>query len=412
MHVLLVGGGGREHALAWRLAQSASLTRLSVTHANPGFPSDAVPAGGDPLAYAVSHGVDLVVIGPEAPLADGLVDRLAEAGIPAFGPQQAAASLEASKAFAKSFMDRHGIPTAGWSEHTDAAAARAAVTGRCVIKADGLAAGKGVYVCDDAAEARAAIDEIFAGRFGAAGARVVVEERLTGPEVSILALCDGERAVPLLPARDHKRRFDRDEGPNTGGMGAICPPPDLPEGLVDDVLRTVLQPVVDGMRAEGAPFRGVLYAGLMLTPEGPKVLEFNVRFGDPECQPLMLMLDEDLLSLMHVAATEHLPERPLRWRTGAACCVVMVAGGYPGAVVKGAPISGVPDPSADAVVFYAGAKRSGDAVLSNGGRVLGVTAHGADLESARRNAYALADAVRFETCAVRRDIGGAPIPAP
>lgn len=412
MHVLLVGGGGREHALAWRLTQSPSLERLSVTHRNPGFPADAEAAEGDVLAYAVAHGVDLVVIGPEAPLADGLVDQLLAAGIAAFGPQQAAAALEASKAFAKSFMDRHGIPTAAWSEHTEAASARAAVTGACVIKADGLAAGKGVYVCDDAASAHAAIDEIFAGRFGDAGARVVVEERLTGPEVSILALCDGERAVPLLPARDHKRRFDRDEGPNTGGMGAICPPPDLPAGLIDEVRQTVLQPVVDGMRAEGATFRGVLYAGLMLTPSGPKVLEFNVRFGDPECQPLMLMLDEDLLALMHAAATGRLPERPLRWRTGAACCVVMVAGGYPGAVVKGAPIRGIPAPSADAVVFYAGAKRSGDAVLTDGGRVLGITAHGPDLEAARRSAYAVVDEVRFESCAARRDIGGVPISAP
>jgi phosphoribosylamine--glycine ligase len=410
MHVLLVGGGGREHALAWRLGRSPQLRRLSVTDANPGFPPGVEPIGGDPVDFAVSEGVDLVVIGPEAPLADGLVDRLTAAGIAAFGPTQAAARLEASKAFAKSFMDRHGIPTAGWSEHTDAGDARAAVTGPCVIKADGLAAGKGVYVCGSADEARAAIDEIFAGRFGAAGARVVVEELLTGPEVSVLALCDGQRAVPLLPARDHKRRFDADEGPNTGGMGAICPPPGLDAGLVEAVREQVLQPVVDGMRAEGAPFRGVLYAGLMLTPDGPKVLEFNARFGDPECQPLMLMLDEDLLALMAQAASGRLPERPLRWRSGAACCVVMVAGGYPGAVVKGAPITGVPAPTGDAVVFYAGARWDGGAVVSNGGRVLGVTAHGADLEAARRNAYAIADGIAFETCAVRRDIGGAPLP--
>lgn len=410
MHVLLVGGGGREHALAWRLGLSPGLTRLSVTHPNPGFPLAARAVDGDPVAFAVAEAVDLVVVGPEGPLAEGLVDRLAAAGVPAFGPLQAAARLEASKAFAKSFMDRHGIPTAAWSEHADRDAARAACRGPCVIKADGLAAGKGVYVCDDADAARAAVDEIFAGRFGAAGARVVVEERLTGPEVSILAICDGQRAVPLLPARDHKRRYDADAGPNTGGMGAICPPPGLPEGLVEDVRRTVLQRVVDGLRAEGAPFRGVLYAGLMLTPDGPKVLEFNVRFGDPECQPLMLMLDEDLLPLMVSAASGALPTRPLRWRKGAACCVVMVAGGYPGPVVKGAPIMGVPAPSADAVVFYAGARRAGDAVVSDGGRVLGVTAHGPDLASARRNAYAMVDAVRFETCAVRRDIGGPPLP--
>jgi phosphoribosylamine--glycine ligase len=221
MHVLLVGGGGREHALAWRLLQSPRLTRLSVTDANPGFPAEATPVTGDVPAWAATHGVDLVVVGPEAPLAAGLVDALAARGIPAFGPVAAAARLEASKSFAKAFMDAHGIPTAAWSVHTDAASAHAAVTGPCVVKADGLAAGKGVVVADDAAEAHGAIDETFGGRFGDAGAQVVVEERLTGPEVSVLALCDGERAVPLLPARDHKRRFDGDVGPNTGGMGAI-----------------------------------------------------------------------------------------------------------------------------------------------------------------------------------------------
>lgn len=410
MHVLLVGGGGREHALAWRLQQSTHLTRLSVTDANPGFPDDALAVRGDVVAYAIAQGVDLVVVGPEGPLADGLVDRLVAAGIPAFGPRKAAAALEASKSFAKSFMDRHGIPTASWSEHTSPATAKAAVAGPCVVKADGLAAGKGVYVCDDDQAAWSAIDEIFAGRFGAAGARVVVEERLTGPEVSILALCDGERAVPLLPARDHKRRFDGDGGPNTGGMGAVCPPPGLDPALVDAVQRTVLQPAVDGMKADGTPFRGVLYAGLMLTPSGPKVLEFNVRFGDPECQPLMLMLEEDLATLLQAAATGRLPERPLAWRPGAACCVVMVADGYPGPVVTDAPIEGLPAPTSEAVVFFAGARREGSDVVSDGGRVLGVTAHGATLEQARQRAYALVDTIRFDTCAVRRDIGGAPMP--
>lgn len=409
MHVLLVGRGGREHALAWRLLQSSRLTRFSATAANPGFPQDTGEVTGDPVAWAVAHGVDLVVVGPEAPLAAGLVDRLAEAGIPAFGPVAAAAQLEASKSFAKSFMDAHAIPTAAWSVHTDDESAHAAVTGPCVVKADGLAAGKGVVVADDAAQAHAAIDETFGGRFGEAGAQVVIEERLTGPEVSVLALCDGERAVPLLPARDHKRRFDGDAGPNTGGMGAICPPPDLPDGLVEDVRRTVLQPVVDGMKAAGTPFRGVLYAGLMLTPHGPKVLEFNVRFGDPECQPLMMMLDEDLVELLHAGATGRLPDRPLRWHPGAACCVVVVSGGYPGAVKKGVPITGVPAPADDAVVFFAGAKRQGDAVLANGGRVLGATARGEDLASARRAAYALAGGIAFDDAAFRRDIGGAPV---
>jgi len=409
MHVLLIGSGGREHALAWRLMQSPRLTRLSVTDDNPGFPGEAVRIAGDPVAHAVSEAVDLVVVGPEAPLADGLVDRLAAVGIPAFGPSRAAAQLESSKAFAKAFMDAHDIPTAAWSEHGDAAGAHAAVSGACVVKADGLAAGKGVYVCPDAASAHAALDEVFGGRFGAAGARVVVEELLTGAEVSVLALCDGERAVPLLPARDHKRRFEGDLGPNTGGMGAVCPPPGLGSGLVEQVRREVLQPVVDGMRAAGTPFRGVLYAGLMLTVDGPRVLEFNVRFGDPECQPLMLMLDEDILTLMHAAATDALPDRPLQWRNGAACCVVLVAGGYPGPVERDAEITGVPDPCADAVVFFAGARRDGRVLRSAGGRVLGVTAWGADLEGARAAAYRIADGVEFATCALRRDIGGPPL---
>jgi len=409
MHVLLIGGGGREHALAWRLAQSPRLTRLSVTHDNPGFPTDAVRVVGDPVTHAVSEAVDLVVIGPEAPLADGLVDRLEAAGVPAFGPGKAAAQLEASKAFAKTFMEAHDIPTAAWSAHAEAASAHAAVEGACVIKADGLAAGKGVYVCHDASTAHAALDEIFSGRFGAAGARVVIEELLIGPEVSVLALCDGERAVPLLPARDHKRRFEGDLGPNTGGMGAVCPPPGLDPGLVERVRREVLQPVVDGMRAAGTPFRGVLYAGLMLTADGPRVLEFNVRFGDPECQPLMLMLDEDILTLLHAAATDGLPTRPLRWRAGAACCVVLVAGGYPGPIERGAEITGLPEPGADAVVFFAGATKDAGVVRSAGGRVLGVTAWGADIDAARSAAYRIADGVRFATCAMRRDIGGPPL---
>jgi phosphoribosylamine--glycine ligase len=318
MHVLLVGGGGREHALAWRVCQSPALSRLSVTHANPGFPAEATIASGDLVTWASEQGVDLVIVGPETPLAEGLVDRLQAHGIPAFGPSQAAAQLEASKAFAKSFMDRHGIPTAGWSVHTDAAEAHAAITGPCVVKADGLAAGKGVIIAHEPEEAHAAVDAIFGGRFGDAGSRVVIEELMTGPECSFLAICDGERALPLLPCRDHKRRFEAGTGPNTGGMGAICPPPDVDPALVERVRREVLQPVVDGMRAEGSPFRGLLYAGLMLTPTGPRVLEFNVRFGDPECQPLMAMLDMDLLPVLHTAATGSLEGIELRWHVPSA----------------------------------------------------------------------------------------------
>ena len=405
MKVLLVGGGGREHALAWRIVQSPLVDCLVVTHGNPGFPANSISAEGDVVDIAREHQIGLAVIGPEAPLAEGWSDRLRAAGFPVFGPSKAAAQLESSKALAKSFMDRHKVPTAHWSVHDNAASAHAAVTGACVIKADGLAAGKGVFVSGDASEAHDAIDSIFAGAFGEAGHRVVVEELLVGPEVSVLALCDGKRAVALQPCRDHKRRFDGDEGPNTGGMGAICPPPGVDQELIDQIHREVLQPVVDGMAEEGHPFRGVLYAGLMLTEKGPKVLEFNVRFGDPECQPLMLMLNEDLVPWMLASATGDLPTRPLNWRDGAACCVVMVAGGYPGPVERHMQIDGVPDPTDDAVVFYAGARRQGAAVEANGGRVLGVTAFGADLTEACDRAYEQVNLIHFDTAAWRTDIG-------
>lgn len=406
MKVMVIGGGGREHALAWRILKSPLVSQLAVTDANPGFPPDAEVVMGEPVAWAQAHNVGLVVIGPEAPLADGMADRLREAGIPTLGPSAGAAQLESSKSFAKAFMDRHGIPTAAWSVHTDEASALSAITGPCVVKADGLAAGKGVVVADTAEQARAAVSEVFGGRFGTAGARVVIEERLTGPELSVIALCDGQRAVPLMPCRDHKRRFDDDQGPNTGGMGAVCPPPDATAELVAQVVETVLEPTVRGMAAEGHTFRGVLYAGMMLTPNGPKVLEFNVRFGDPECQPLMLMAGEDLVPWFMASAMGSLPERPIRWRDGVSCCVVMVSGGYPGAYEKGTVISGIPSEGPDQVVFYAGARHdpSGN-VVTSGGRVLGITAWGADLQSAQAAAYATVSQIEFEGAGWRTDIG-------
>ena len=405
MKVLIVGGGGREHALVWRLLQSPLVDGLYVTHRNAGFPSTAHVLSGDLVEEARKAHIGLAVIGPEAPLAEGLSDRLREAGIPVFGPSKAAAQLESSKAFAKSFMDRHSIPTATWSVHDESDSAHRAVQGPCVVKADGLAAGKGVVVAATAEEAHEAIDHIFGGAFGDAGLRVVIEEFLVGPELSVLAICDGKSALQMLPCRDHKRRFDGGQGPNTGGMGAICPPPDADKDLLERVQREVLQPVVDGMAAEGTPFRGVLYAGIMLTPTGPKVLEFNVRFGDPECQPLMLMLDEDIVPIMLASAIGTLPERPLRWRGGSACCVVMVAGGYPGPIQKGMMIEGVPEPSENEVVFYAGAKATDDGVVASGGRVLGVTAHGLTLDQAINNAYKTLSQVDFETAQWRNDIG-------
>jgi phosphoribosylamine--glycine ligase len=404
--VLLVGGGGREHALAWRISQSSVVDTLYVSHDNPGF--DAVALQMDDISpNAVSAlGIDLVVVGPEGPLADGIADRMRAAGIAVFGPSAVAAQLESSKRFAKSFMDRHQIPTALWSVHGDVESAKAAVQGPCVVKADGLAAGKGVFVNSSAEEACDAIDKIFEGAFGSAGHQVLIEERLSGPEISVLALCDGERAMPMLPCRDHKRRFDQDRGPNTGGMGAICPSPDATPELLEMVCETVINPVVRGMAAEGMPFRGVLYVGLMLTPDGPKVLEFNVRFGDPECQPLMMMLDEDIVPLMLSAASGTLPNRPMRWRTGASCCVVMVADAYPGAVPKGMVIEDIPHETQDLVVFYAGARRDGAQVRAVGGRVLGVTAYAEDADTAQRLAYSTVEAIRFDSADWRTDIGG------
>ena len=405
MKVLLVGGGGREHALAWCILNSPAVTGLLVTHANPGFPTDAIAVSGDLVEAAAFHQVGLVVIGPEAPIAAGLSDELRDAGFDVFAPSCAAAQLESSKEFAKAFMDRYGIPTGEWSAHTDTQTASAAITGPCVVKADGLAAGKGVVVADSAEEAKHAVEAMLGGAFGDAGHRVIIEERLEGPELSVLAICDGVRAVPLMPCRDHKRRFAGDQGPNTGGMGAICPPADATPQLVELVRQTVLQPVVDGMAKDGTPFTGVLYAGIMLTQEGPKVLEFNVRFGDPECQPLMMMLDEDIVPLMLAAARGELEARPLRWKSGAACCVVMVSDGYPGPITKGKVIDGIPEGSASEMVFFAGAERNGESVVTSGGRVLGVTAVANSLAEAQGAAYKMVETIDFDGAAWRPDIG-------
>ncbi|MFT5683883.1 MAG: phosphoribosylamine--glycine ligase [Myxococcota bacterium] len=405
MKVLVIGGGGREHALVWSIARSPSVDQVAVTHRNPGFPATVQLVEGDPVAWSAKNGVDLVVVGPEGPLADGVADRMRAVGIPVLGPSAAAAQLESSKAFAKAFMDRHHIPTAGWSVHETAASAHAAITGPCVVKADGLAGGKGVIVAQSTAAAHAAVDEVFE-RFGAAAAQVVIEELLIGPEVSIIALCDGVRSVPLLPCRDHKRRYDADQGPNTGGMGAICPVPGVDAELIAQVHAEVLAPTVAGMAAEGSPFVGVLYAGVMLTEAGPKVLEFNVRFGDPECQPLMLMAGEDLVPWFLAAAEGALPERALQWRDGACCCVVVVSGDYPGPITTGHAITAVPKETADRVVFYAGAEADGGQVVTSGGRVLSVTAWGETPASAQRAAYAGVDQVQFATADWRRDIGG------
>ncbi len=403
--VLVVGGGGREAALAWKLSQSPELGALWVTHANPGFPARVkhLPAG-ELAEQAVAAGVDLVVVGPEGPLADGLVDRCRALGLPAFGPTAAAAQLESSKGFAKDFMARHGVPTAAYSRHTSAESAHEAVGGPCVVKADGLAAGKGVLVCPSAEQAHAAVDTMFAGTFGEAGTAIVLEELMVGEEVSVFALCDGERHVVLPPAQDHKRRFDGDAGPNTGGMGAYVPAPALDAEGLRRVQAEIIRPVLAGMAAEGSPFTGVLYVGLMLTQTGPRVVEFNVRFGDPECQPLMAMLDEDLLPLLWSCATGTLVERALATKGGAACCVVMVSDGYPGRYPKGLPIAGLDEVPDDVVVFHAGTRRDRDAVLTNGGRVLGITGLGGDIREARDRAYDGVARITWDGASWRRDI--------
>lgn len=417
MRVLLVGGGGREHALAWKLAQSPRLSKLYAAPGNPGIAriAECVAIRDDAIAdlaeLASRERIDLTVIGPEAPLAQGLADRFTERGLPVFGPTQAAAQLEASKVFAKTLFARYGIPTARFGTFADPGEARAfarTLGGRTVVKADGLAAGKGAIVCPDVAAAERAIGDILERRvFGAAGARVVVEEYLEGEEVSVFVLTDGEAILPLGAAQDHKAVFDDDRGPNTGGMGAYAPPPVLDHALAARILETVIRPTVRAMAVEGRPYRGVLYAGLMLTADGPKLLEINARFGDPECQVLMPRLAEDLLPLCRaVAEGKGLPET-VAWRPGAAVCVVLASGGYPGSYETGFPITGIEaaERRAGVAVFHAGTALRDGRLVTRGGRVLGVTALGADIPAAIAAAYAAVEAIRFDGMHFRRDIG-------
>jgi phosphoribosylamine--glycine ligase len=400
MNVLLIGSGGREHALAWKIAQSPLLTRLVVAPGNPGIAgvSECRPASVTDVealvALAQEIAADLVVVGPEAALEVGLADRLAELGIPCFGPTKAAAQLETSKAFSKAFAERHDLPTAPHITCDTADAARAALDGfrpPYVIKADGLAAGKGVVIAADRAEAQAAIDDMLGGRFGAAGARVVIEAFLQGEEASLFALCDGETALLFGAAQDHKRAYNGDEGPNTGGMGTYSPAPVASDAVLALAERTLIQPTVAGMAAEGAPYRGVLFAGLMIEDGVPSLVEFNARFGDPECQVLMLRLTSDLLPYLHAAATGALKAMPApQWSSEAAVCVVLAAKGYPDAPEKGSLIGGADqDFGEGVVVFHAGTSTRADgALVASGGRVLNVCARGETVELARQRAYA------------------------
>jgi len=415
--VLVVGGGGREHALAWKLAQSPRLTRLYAAPGNPGIAAhaDCVPVRDTDLdelvALARRERVELAVIGPELPLSLGLRDRLSDAGVLVFGPSQAAARLESSKAFAKDLMARYGIPTARFRAFQDAAAARRfcrELGAPLVVKADGLAAGKGAMVCATLPEADAAIrlclDE---GAFGAAGRTVVVEEFMTGEEASFFVITDGASALPLPAAQDHKTIFDDDRGPNTGGMGAYSPAPVMDEAMTGRVMEEIVTPTLAAMAKEGAPYAGVLFVGLMIGPDGPRVVEFNCRFGDPECQAILPRLDEDIVPVFEAVASGRGLPASLRWRREASVCVVLASPGYPGTPRAGLPIEGVEAAAAlpGVHVFHAGTARRDGALLTAGGRVLGVQTLGGDIRAAIERAYDAVGRIRFEGMQFRHDIG-------
>jgi phosphoribosylamine--glycine ligase len=415
MNVLLLGSGGREHALAWKIAASPLLTRLYAAPGNPGIGSEAELVKldiADHAAVAVfckDKKIDLVVVGPEGPLVAGIADDLRAQGIRVFGPSKAAAQLEGSKGFTKDLCARYNIPTAAYGRFSDLASAKAYLekTGApIVIKADGLAAGKGVTVAMTLGEAQAALDACFDGSFGAAGAEVVVEEFMTGEEASFFCLCDGTTALPFGTAQDHKRVGDGDTGPNTGGMGAYSPVLVMTPELVERTMREIIEPTMRGMAELGAPFSGVLFAGLMITDKGPKLIEYNTRFGDPECQVLMMRLKDDLLVLLNAATDGQLAHMSVRWRDEAALTVVMAARGYPGTPEKGSVIRGVEDAASDGVqIFHAGTAINGGALVANGGRVLNVTATGRTVGEAQKRAYAALDRIDWPDGFCRRDIG-------
>jgi phosphoribosylamine---glycine ligase len=416
MHVFLIGSGGREHALAWKLAQSPLLTKLYAAPGNAGIAelAECVPLDvGDHAAvigFCRERGIDLVVIGPEAPLVAGLADALSDAGIKAFGPSKAAAQLEGSKAFTKELCAAHNIPTAAFARFSDPRDARDHLRGQSfpiVVKADGLAAGKGVTIAESLDEALAAVDDCLTGAFGSEDAEVVIEEFLQGEEASFFALVDGTHVLPLATAQDHKRAFDNDIGPNTGGMGAYSPAPAMTGEMNARVLAEIVEPTVRAMSERGTPFKGLLYAGLMLTAEGPKLIEYNVRFGDPECQVLMVLLKSDLLPALVSASDGTLDKVGLDWNEGFALTVVMAAKGYPGPYVKDSEIKGLEAAAAgpDVTVFHAGTKREGGRLLANGGRVLNVTARGKSVREAQARAYEAVDKIDWPEGFCRHDIG-------
>jgi phosphoribosylamine--glycine ligase len=418
MKILVVGSGGREHALCWSIAASPLCDRLYCAPGNAGIAQVAecvaVSAEDIPaiVQFATENSIDFVVVGPEAPLVDGLVDRLKEAGIRAFGPSAAAAALEGSKGFSKDICAKYNIPTAAYGRFTDADSARAYVREQgapIVVKADGLAAGKGVTVAMTEQEAIDAIDAIMVDRsFGEAGAELVIEEFMEGQEASFFALVDGENVLPLIAAQDHKRVGDGDTGPNTGGMGAYSPAPVVDEAMTARIMEEIVNPTVNAMKAEGSPYTGVLFVGLMITDQGPKVIEYNVRFGDPECQVLMMRMKSDVLPALLATADGVLDDFDLQWYDDPAMIVVMAADGYPGSYEKGTVIGGLENATGgdeDIFVFHAGTASKDGNIVATGGRVLGVTAMGSNLKEARDKAYATVDRIDWPQGFCRRDIG-------
>jgi phosphoribosylamine---glycine ligase len=418
MKVLVVGSGGREHSLCWAIAKSPKCKKLFCAPGNAGIAEIAECVSlkaedvGGIVEFAQANKIGMVVVGPETPLVAGLVDKLEAVGIRAFGPSAAAAALEGSKAFMKDLCEKYGIPTAGFGRFDEPDSAKEFIRRKgapIVVKADGLAAGKGVILCRNEHEAYAAIDHIMTERaFGAAGDEVIIEEFLTGEEASMFILVDGVHAVPLVTAQDHKAAYDGDEGPNTGGMGAYTPAPVVTKAMAKKVMDTIITPTIKGMAAEGAPYKGVLYAGLMIDANGePKLLEYNVRFGDPECQPLMLRLKSDLLEALVACVDGKLDKVKLQWRSDAALTVVMAAKGYPGKYKKGTEIRGLEEANKmpGVTVFHAGTEAKNGTVLAAGGRVLNVTALGKNVSEAQKKAYAAIDKIDWPEGFCRRDIG-------
>jgi phosphoribosylamine--glycine ligase len=424
MKLLVIGSGGREHALVWKLAQSPRVSAMWCAPGNAGIAAErlaknqsaveCLPVGAEDLpkllALAREKKADLTVVGPDNPLALGIVDLFQKHGLRIWGPNRKAAQFESSKVFAQQFMERHGIPSARAGTFADPKAAKEFATklgGRCAVKADGLALGKGVLICQSVAEADKAIDEIMVSKaFGAAGSQVVLQEFLEGVEISLHVLCDGTTAKVLPTSQDHKRALDGDQGLNTGGMGAYSPAPFLNPPQLQEAARKIVEPWLRGCAAEGIDFRGILYPGVMLTKEGPKILEFNARFGDPETQVYLIRLENDLVDLLEASLDGTLAKHELKWKPDAAVCVVMASGGYPGSYAKGKPILGLAEAARlpHTKVFHAGTAQQGDAIVTNGGRVLGVTASGATLEAAQRNAYAAVEKIQFDGAHFRRDI--------